>query len=350
MKLKGIANDAMMGKAANVIVLVLIHLLVHTVSLAKALLRNGGLLRNVVKSAGFIRSPITTLASGNYEEQTERKSNAAFPHLNVIIPAYNEESRITATLYSYLSYLEDSKWTTYSIIVVDDGSRDATADVVRHVAESFPSVQCISLTRNCGKGVALAEGIAKVSTTTATMTLPQLILTADADGSADLASVNSLFRILQERLAPSNWDNPVLVCGYRTYTNEKAIGRRIFRWGFRTVVQLVCGDTQCRDSQCGFKLMTVAAAMPLYSALYLGRWSHDVEVLLRARMLGIHVAEAPVRWVDQSGSQLAKEGIVKVAVQMFADVVKCRLAYWLGIWTVKRHNSTATSQNFEQQN
>lgn len=319
--------------------------LLQTAHLVNALLQNRFCIHNAFEITSYsdIGSPIFSFESRASQEPLDtsprNRRGTDVPHLNVIIPAYNEESRIIETLHSYTNYLE-SHWPTYSIIVVDDGSTDDSADVVKRFSEYFPTVRCVSLTRNFGKGIALSRGIAELSSTIA---FPQLVLTADADGSADLASVSDLFLELQ-CLVQSNWDLPVLICGYRTY-DETAMGRQIFRWGFRTLVRIVCGTTGSRDTQCGFKLMTVSAAVPLYSSLYLGRWSHDVEVLLRARMMGVQVAEAPVRWVDKQGSKLKIEGIFKVAVQMFADVVICRVAYLLGIWTIEQQpERNATTQ------
>jgi dolichyl-phosphate beta-glucosyltransferase len=362
------------SSSANVVVVVVVLLyFLHAAHLADALLplhhhhHHGCHPRNVLVRSSIPRRSL--LGSGTTTTMLDTTNHRQRPHLNIIIPAYNEESRISATLQSCTRYLESSSdWSTsYTILVVDDGSSDDTANVVRRFAttnmmsSSCPgNIQCISLARNCGKGAALAEGIARVSAlriaTSTSSSTPRrrqqhLILTADADGSADLACVDDLFRELERSLAttmaqqqPSNdWDDdddvPVLVCGYRTYqdddNNRRAMGRLIFSWGFRTVVRLVCGDPQCRDTQCGFKLMTVAAAINLYHGLHLARWSHDVEVLLRARRLHIPVTEAPVRWVDQvQGSKLVQEGIVKVAAQMFFDVIRCRVAYGLGIWTV----------------
>lgn len=255
--------------------------------------------------------------------------SSALPHLNIIIPAYNEETRIIQTLESYTSYLE-SNWPSYTITVIDDGSVDSCSNVVKGFATKVATVRCITLSENLGKGAAIAAGIASILVDQA----PQIVLTADADGSADLSSVGELYGAL-ERMVQKQWGIPAIVAGYRTY-DERAMGRLVFRWGFRTTVRIICGDLGCSDTQCGFKLMTLPAASSLYSSLHLRRWSHDVEVLMRASYLGVQVAEAPVRWIDQQGSKLVSEGIIKVTVQMFVDVVRCRLAYWLGLWSVEQ--------------
>jgi dolichyl-phosphate beta-glucosyltransferase len=207
----------------------------------------------------------------------------------------------------------------------------------RMVIDMKYSTTLISLPRNEGKGAALAAAINRINDTNA------LILTTDADGSAEVACLEVLYDTMVATLQHKNatasnppersWTDPAIVCGYRTYS-DTAPGRLLFRWGFRTVVRLVCGDLGTRDSQCGFKLMTVAAAKQLYRNLHLTRWSHDVEVLYRAKLLNFTVTESPVKWQDVDGSKLKAEGILKVASRMFVDVCRCRLYYALGLWDV----------------
>lgn len=117
-----------------------------------------------------------------------------------------------------------------------------------------------------------------------------------------------------------------MVVGYRTYDDTHP-SRLLFRWGFRTVVRLICGNLGVRDSQCGLKLMTDTAADALYSDLHLQGWSHDVEVLFRSRELGIPVTETPVNWNDMPGSKLVASGVFGVIVRMFLDVLLLKFVY-----------------------
>jgi len=137
------------------------------------------------------------------------------------------------------------------------------------------------------------------------------------------------------------WKRPALVCGYRVYKGDSSsVFRRIFHWGFRTTVQTLFLGTalsKVRDTQCGCKLMTAAAAQQLYSSLHLRRWSHDVEVLCRAVLTNNSIAltQAPVPWQDCKGSRLAAEGVLRVALRMFWDICYCRFAYAVGWWKVR---------------
>lgn len=344
---------------------------------------------SLVASSTFVprqRGAVTAAVSSSARDSPVTTTE---PHysLTVVIPAYNEQDRIAPTLLSYVQYLRQrdrSRWKgTASILVVDDGSTDGTSDTVRKMAATIAAenngrsgdrvsqqrcpVACLVLPRNQGKGAALAAGIAHVAAATIaaaesaassnhspTNRCCSLILTADADGSADVESLERLMDVMRVCLrqqqtstttsgnstaVPGNGTRPprAVVCGYRTY-DDTATGRRIFRWGFRTTVHTVCGSLSTRDTQCGFKLMTAVAAHELYQNLHLTGWSHDVEVLYRAKLLGVPVLEAPVRWNDKDGSKLTAEGVLKVAARMLFDVCLCRLAYAMGWWNVEDHD------------
>lgn len=267
------------------------------------------------------------------------------PTLTVLIPAYNEEFRIKETLDHYSNYFSDSPhWQNRtSIVVVDDGSTDATARVVRACSDTrkIPIV-CLEMPTNQGKGAALAQGIQYILQNEQTAT-SGLILTADADGSARIDDVEILFYTMREELANSSsddgskndncWEQSLLINGFRTYEAPSAL-RLFFRWGFRAVVRVVCGDLQVKDTQCGFKLMTFPAAETLYSNLNLRGWSHDVEVLYRAKQRGIRVREASILWQDKDGSKLVSSpgGVLFVCGKMFGEVIRLRYNYEMGNW------------------
>ena len=295
------------------------------------------------------------------------------PFLTVVIPAYNEEERLPATLQRYQTYLAgkaESRWKDAGsqILVVDDGSTDQTAAVVRQFAaeSTHCPVTCLSLPQNQGKGAALAAGMAEVVAAANHQSQPErggLILTADADGSADPSCVEVMYETMLQQLlvtATSNnnkdddvsasdlWNQPALVCGYRVYdddNNNNTLLRRILHWGFGTTVRTLFWGTGgmggIRDTQCGCKLLTLAAAPRLYSNLHLRRWSHDVEVLYRATRSSktddddttMLLAQAPVPWRDcAAGSRLAAEGVGRVALRMLWDIWVCRIAYAVGWW------------------
>jgi len=331
------------------------------------------------------RHTTTTIAaeyqgSGNPLERStpprnENWKDRPLPDLTVILPAFNEESRIGSTIEKYRSYLQTSSYwgggkCRCDILVVDDGSTDKTCRVLDDlVIEGSPSsptrndddvkVKYVSLVQNEGKGAAIARGIAEVEQRynrekKDSNCQGRIILVADADGSGDLKSLDDMMGILSSAIMVQSlpkdgenstrenyhydnfpWHHPALVVGKRGYEGASA-SRVITRWGFRTTVKLFCGDLNVSDTQCGFKLMTITAGSYLYSHLNLKRWSHDVEVLFRAKKMGITVAETTVGWRDMEGSKLANTlgGTIKVSTIMLLEVLTMRLAYLFGRWKI----------------
>lgn len=316
--------------------------------------------------------------SGNNNDIVE--DSIAPPPLTVILPAYNESLRIEETLRSYHGFLSSSqKWQQSSqILVVDDGSTDGTRDVVEAVSATLAStlasslasssatnqrvtvsVECISLDCNRGKGEAVAQGIQHVSDNYSS----KLVLIADADASADISRLDNMYHGLcillsaedgQAEIAAIDtsfydWSKSALVVGRRTDrlsqqqddTNDtittsatKGALRQILRTGFRTAVRSLCGDLGVSDTQCGFKLMTLAGGLEVYSDLHLQGWSHDVEVMYRARRKNIPVTERDVLWEDKAGSKLVTSagGTVGVSLKMLSEIAQLRPLYFLGIW------------------
>jgi dolichyl-phosphate beta-glucosyltransferase len=263
-----------------------------------------------------------------------------------LIPAYNEEFRIQATLEDIDAYFADTDtWNgTARILVVDDGSTDQTVQVVQTVATAALTtkhIDCLRMDQNQGKGAAVSFGVQHIY-----RTLPEsLILITDADGSADMECFESMYTAyldLAEKSSPndngcSDTLRPLVVVGYRS-DDDASRSRVFFRWAFRTLIRHVIGDLGVRDTQCGFKLLTATAAHALYKDLHLMGWTHDVEVLYKCRALSIPIAESPVSWQDKEGSKLVASpgGIVAVSFGMLFEVLVMRLSYMTGRWNIPR--------------
>jgi len=272
--------------------------------------------------------------------------------LSIILPAYNEAERIEETILHYESFLSNSHvWDTFNqscplmeILVVDDGSIDETAAIVRSLASRSgknlsTAIRCMSLQSNQGKGAAIGRGCIELSQDTS------IVLIADSDGSADITSFDAMLLALHSSIHDSKtyhdskssnqWTLPAIVVGNRIepFTHPH---RLVLRWGFRIAVCIVCGDLAVRDTQCGFKLMTRTAALQLYPDLHLRRWTHDVELLYRARLLGVSVRQSDVVWRDKPGSKLLQspQGTVKIILVMLFEIIFMRFQYLRGNWKV----------------
>ena len=312
--------------------------------------------RTAASLASSFSSSSSSLSLSLSKDDTDDVS--PLPQLVVLIPAYNEQDRIVETLETYSTFLKSSsRWKDCSrIVVIDDGSADQTVTVVQNTAMHLPiPTTCVSMPVNGGKGAALAFGMDDIARSVQDGDEEEdfhnnprratIIVTTDADGSAPPEGIDAMYDCLMSYFlkADSNsedtsWMNflsqqPAVVAGYRTYQSASPF-RLIFRWGFRTAVRAVCGDLGVQDSQCGFKLLTIPAATRLYRNLNIPGWSHDVEVLYRARELGVPVMEQETEWEDKDGSKLLATpgGVLAVVVKMAQEIVRLREGYEEGGW------------------
>jgi dolichyl-phosphate beta-glucosyltransferase len=320
----------------NMILRVICYILIWLSTLGSAFMTSSSCSRMVFLAKNTI---LIRKCSGVDISGLDPSSTISPFNLTIILPAYNEVNRISDTIKLYHDYLESyqrgsSGLQNYNILVIDDGSIDGTADLIR----SFSYVNCLSLPFNQGKGAAIAFGVD-------TLPVGELCFIADADGSASIEVLDSMIRKLASLLLllpfessdvnkPIDWRIPALVVGYRVEVSNKSWLRSILRWGFKATVQCLAGDLGVGDTQCGCKLMTVAAAQRLYRDLHLRRWSHDVEVLYRAKKFRFPTAEIAVDWQDKLGSKLwdSPGGVVGISITMLIEVLEMRLAYEFGRW------------------
>lgn len=209
--------------------------------------------------------------------------------ISIIIPAYNEEKRLAPTLAKIKDYLRRSQWDFIEILVVDDGSRDGTAEVACQAG-----MRLVSNPGNHGKGYSVRHGILEAQ--------GEWILFSDADLSTPIEEVDRLW-------ASAERENASVVIGSRAVDRSLIGIRQPFlrdRIGrlFNLVMRLIIG-LPFRDTQCGFKLFESKAARSVFSRQLLNGFGFDVEVLYIARKLGLKCLEVPVRWNDVSGTKVS---------------------------------------------
>ena len=236
------------------------------------------------------------------------------PDLSVIIPAYNEEHRLPSTLRSVYEYLAASG-KSFDVVVVDDGSRDGTVDVVDAFARDHSEVRVLSYQPNQGKGHALRSGIMAAK--------GDLLLIDDADGSSPIEELARLEAgiaagadiVIGSRAKPDP-SRQVDALAYR-----KFIGNT-----FNLIVQnlLLPGFY---DTQCGFKLFKAAVARDIFSVSQVNGYGFDVEILYIARIRGYKTEEVAINWHNVTGS---KVNVLVDSPKMLFDVFKIALGRLFG--------------------
>ncbi len=228
------------------------------------------------------------------------------PFLSVVIPAFNEESRISHTLSQVVDYLTARDY-TWEIVVADDGSRDATAGLVDQVIMDHPNIQILRLPHR-GKGWAVKNGMLAAR--------GEYRLLCDADLSVPIAQV--------ERLLPPLGPGSDIVLGSREAPGAARIGEPARRHLMGRLFNLLVSRLAVpglADTQCGFKCFRGAAAEDLYPRQTMDGFAFDVELLYLARKRGLTFAEVGVDWYYRSQSKVRP---VRDSFAMTLDLLKIR--------------------------
>jgi dolichyl-phosphate beta-glucosyltransferase len=238
----------------------------------------------------------------------EHSDHPQAPRLSIIIPAYNEAERLPAYLTEVRSEL-DQRNIDAEVLVVDDGSKDGTADYVRSVADQDARVRLLAQPYNQGKGKAIQRGMLEAR--------GHYLLFAAADGATPFREVT--------RLLPAAEAGHEIVIGSRRVastaaTRERAGVRALMGQVFYSFVNFFAVPG-INDTQCGFKLFRRDCARVLFTDLTESGWAFDVEVLYRAQLTGYGIAEVAVDWHEVDGS---KVNPARDAVRMFVAVFRIR--------------------------
>jgi len=225
-----------------------------------------------------------------------------------ILPAYNESERLATSIPNVLEYVR-GRGLGAEIIVVNDGSTDATADVVRQFAVANPMIVLLENPGNRGKGYSVRNGMLHARGAVALFT--------DADLSSPITEADKLFEALA--------DGADVAIGSRWLKRELQTERqpvhrqlygRLFNLGLRVVLGL-----DYRDTQCGFKAFTRQAIQVVFTRQQIERWGFDPELLFLAKKFKLKTVEIPVEWAHDHRSKINP---LRDGLQMGIDVLKIR--------------------------
>jgi dolichyl-phosphate beta-glucosyltransferase len=225
-----------------------------------------------------------------------------------VIPAYNESSRIRPTLDALLRYTHEQSWDA-EILVVNDGSSDETAQIVREYGKLHPQVLLVENPGNRGKGYSVRNGMLHAR--------GDIALFTDADLSSPMTEAPKLFAAIAagaDIAIGSRWLRTEL------QTERQPLYRQAFGRIFNLVLRVVLG-LRFADTQCGFKAFRRDAAQRIFPLQKIERWGFDPEILFLARRARLRVEEVPVVWAHSEGTRLNP---FRDGMRMFVEVLRIR--------------------------
>ncbi|MBJ7243643.1 MAG: glycosyltransferase family 2 protein [Solirubrobacteraceae bacterium] len=228
----------------------------------------------------------------------------------MVIPAYNEEERLSATLRDVFDFLHCQAY-LWEVIVVDDGSSDRTAEVACP-GNTNGSSRVLSRRQNGGKGAATRDGIMAAK--------GEFILLMDADNSARITELPKLLE------AARGGATMAIGSRYATGANIEVrqpihrvvisrIGNRLIQWSVLPGI---------KDTQCGFKLLPQSPAIEIAEKLTRNRFSFDIELLVMATMVGLEVVECPINWKNHPDTKLR---VFRSSIELLRDLAWIRTRY-----------------------
>jgi glycosyltransferase involved in cell wall biosynthesis len=246
---------------------------------------------------------------------------------SIVIPAYNESQRITRSLDRVLAYIAEQNWTA-EVIVVNDGSRDNTSDIVRSYAQRHPIVRLIENPGNKGKGYSVRNGMLHAS--------GDLLLFSDADLSSPIEEAAKLFSAISrgaDVVMGSRWLRAEL------QTERQPLYRQLFGRIFNLLLRIFLG-IKFKDTQCGFKAFTRRAATAIFARQRIERWGFDPELIFLANKFGFSIAEVPVQWAHDDRSKISP---LRDGLHMFSEILRVRWNDLTGKYDVHPTSAVTTA-------
>ena len=242
-------------------------------------------------------------------------------HLSVIIPAYNEENRVKETLATVYNYLLRQDY-TWEVIVVSDGSKDRTVEVVSEFISNKPGISLIANTKNHGKGYVVRQGMLQAE--------GQFRLFTDADNSTSIEQIEKFWPYLTDE----DYDiaiGSIEILGAEIHERAQWY-RRAFGKYSKYIIRVVAGLWSIHDTQRGFKCFTAKAADNIFSRTKIDRFGFDIEVLALAKKMGYKIKEVPVVWDNPGDSKVS----LKSYFEVLKDLFKIRYYLWFNVYGIKK--------------
>ncbi len=237
-----------------------------------------------------------------------------YPSYSIVIPAYNEAARIGHALQTVVACIRARGWSA-EVVVVDDGSRDQTAHLVRAFAQDHPEVRLLQNPGNHGKGYSVRNGVLH--------SFGEVVLFTDADLSAPIEEADGLFAAIAagaDIAIGSRWLERA------RQTIRQPLYRQFFGRCFNGVTRFIMGLPYA-DTQCGFKAFTRTAAQIVFQLQTIERWGFDPEILFIARKRGYRIEEVPVSWAHDERTRIS---YLKDGLRMLQDIAIVRWNALLG--------------------
>jgi len=225
-----------------------------------------------------------------------------------VIPAYNESIRIRPTLEALVRHVQEQNWDA-EILVVNDGSTDDTAQIVREYATRHRQILLLENPGNRGKGYSVRNGMLHAR--------GDICLFTDADLSSPITEAQKLFDAITrcaDIAIGSRWLRAEL------QTERQPMYRQAFGRIFNLVLRVILG-LRFADTQCGFKAFRRDAAQRIFPLQKIERWAFDPEILFLARRAGLRVEEVAVLWAHSEGTRLHP---FRDGMRMFVEVLRIR--------------------------